>query len=79
MKNGQNSVQETNTDDGEKAVARLKIWQFHDVPERIFYLYKGINYVGRDPSMCNVWLSDDFICRVHMYISKNLEAVANKQ
>ncbi|KAG9065054.1 hypothetical protein KI688_002375 [Linnemannia hyalina] len=56
-------------DDGEKAVAILRISQFHNTPERIFYLYKGINYVGRDPTMCNVWLTDDFICRVHMYIN----------
>ncbi|KAF9538035.1 hypothetical protein EC957_007292 [Mortierella hygrophila] len=69
MTNGENNVQETNMDDDEKAVAQLKIHRFHDQPERIFYLYKGINTVGRDPNVCNIWLTDDFICRVHMYIN----------
>ncbi|KAF9543755.1 hypothetical protein EC957_000450 [Mortierella hygrophila] len=59
-----------NTDDGEKAVAKLKISsQFDNQPVRIFYLYKGINSVGRDPNLCNVWLTENFICRVHMYIN----------
>ncbi|KAF9117147.1 hypothetical protein BGX30_005708 [Mortierella sp. GBA39] len=52
----------------EKAVARLKIYPFYNQPERNFYLYKGINSVGRDPNVCKVWLTEDFICRVHMHI-----------
>ncbi|KAK3847054.1 MAG: hypothetical protein J3R72DRAFT_209893 [Linnemannia gamsii] len=60
---------ETNTsDDDKKAVARLKIDKFRDQPERLFYLYKGINTLGRDPFRCNIWLTEEYICREHLYI-----------
>ncbi|KAF9134465.1 hypothetical protein BGW39_006925 [Mortierella sp. 14UC] len=60
---------ETNKDDDDnKAVARLKISKFRNEPERSFFLYKGINVVGRDPLKCNVWLTEDFIGREHLYI-----------
>ncbi|KAF8944553.1 Mediator of DNA damage checkpoint protein 1 [Haplosporangium gracile] len=69
MQHGQDNVQEPKTDEGEKAVARVKVYAFHMQPEQTFYLYKGINFVGRDPNECTVWLTDDFICRVHMIIN----------
>jgi hypothetical protein len=78
MEHEQDNVQETSADDGnqqvddgnQKAVARVKIHLFHETPERIFYLFKGLNYVGRDPSICNVWLPESYICRIHLAISK---------
>ncbi|KAF9906200.1 Mediator of DNA damage checkpoint protein 1 [Linnemannia zychae] len=65
---------ETNKDDDDnRAVARLKFGNFRNEPERSFFLYKGLNVVGRDPLRCNVWLTEDFICREHLYIDVNDE------
>ncbi|KAG0280759.1 Mediator of DNA damage checkpoint protein 1 [Linnemannia exigua] len=62
-------MSETNkSDDDKKAVARLKIHKFRDQPERLFYLYKGVNTLGRDPFRCNIWLTEEYICREHLYI-----------
>ncbi|KAG0373369.1 hypothetical protein BGX24_011797 [Mortierella sp. AD032] len=55
-------------DDDSMAVAILRIAKFRLLPERVFYLYKGLNIVGRDPYRCTVSLYEEFISRAHLYL-----------
>jgi len=54
----------------QKPVGRLKFNPFMDESERIFYLYMGENFIGRQAEKCSIYLKEDFIQLKHMTICK---------
>ncbi|KAF9922570.1 hypothetical protein FBU30_007305 [Linnemannia zychae] len=66
-RDSQDMTDEQNSKDDTRAVARLRFFQFRNEPEKVFYLFQGLNFAGRDPQQCpSIFLKDDFISRCHL-------------